>query len=205
FLISIDKQKKQRLSTSLDLGVIGPNGGGEQEQKAIHKALNNIQPLGWQFQIANDYVINYDLLYEKGLLVKKHLEIMGLAGFRAGTLYDDIGGGLLIRAGWMYSYFENLGLMKHSQPHKKFHCSLYARGEVRAVGYNATMQGGFFLRNSVYTIPDKDIERVLATTSAGIILSYKRVSIEYGKVYITPEFRNGLDHGWGHVVITTCF
>ena len=103
------------------MGLIGPNGYGEEEQKAIHKALGNIQPLGWEHQIANDYVINYDLLLEKGLLVKKHFEIMGLADVRIGTLYDDIGGGLLIRAGRMYSYFENLGMQKHSEPKKKFH------------------------------------------------------------------------------------
>ena len=205
FLISIDKEKKLRINTSLDIGLIGPNGKGEEEQKAIHKSLVNIQPLGWEYQIANDYVINYDLLLEKGLLVKKHLEIMGLAGFRVGTLYTDISEGVLVRAGWMNSYFENLGMFKHSEHKKAFRCTLYARGELKAVGYNATMQGGFFFRKSIYTIPDKDIERVVATGSAGIILSYKRFSVEYGKAYISPEFKNGLDHGWGHVVISTSF
>ena len=205
FLISMDKERLERLTTSIDLGVIGPWGGGEQEQKAIHKSLVNIQPLGWEYQIANDYVINYDLLYEKGLIEKKHFEMIGLAGFRAGTLYDDVESGLLFRAGRLNSYFENLGLQKHSIPKKKFHCVFYAKGEVKVVAYNATMQGGFFNKNSIYTISNADIDRIVATTSAGIILSYKRFSLEFGRVYITPEFRNGLDHGWGHVVISTCF
>lgn len=204
-LISINTQKRIRLNTKLDLGIIGPMAKGEEEQKAIHKSLVNIQPLGWENQIANDYVVNYDLLYEKGVIEKKHLEIVGLAGCRAGTLYDDISGGVLIRAGWMNSYFENLGIVKHSQAKKKFRCTLFARGEVKIVGYNATMQGGVFNKKSIYTLPDSNITRVVATTSAGITISYKRLSLEYAKFYITPEFKNGVDHGWGHIVIFFCF
>ena len=110
FLISVDRAKKQRLSTSLDLGIIGPEAKGEEEQKGIHRALKNIQPLGWEYQIASDYVLNYNMKFEKGVLVKKHVECIGFIGSRLGTLYDDISVGTLLRAGRMQSFFKNLGM-----------------------------------------------------------------------------------------------
>jgi len=62
-----------------------------------------------------------------------------------------------------------------------------------------------FENNSIYIINAKNIQRVVFMGSAGVVAAFKRFSLEFTKVYISPEFYNGLDHGWGHVVITTCF
>src|SRR6218665_163038 len=64
-LVSMDSRKKHLLRTRLDLGIIGPAAKGEEEQKGIHKALDNIEPQGWQNQLANDVVLNYRLHYQK--------------------------------------------------------------------------------------------------------------------------------------------
>ncbi|MGZ4037730.1 MAG: lipid A-modifier LpxR family protein, partial [Bacteroidia bacterium] len=57
FLTSIDPVKKRRLTTRLDLGIVGPCARCEDEQKAIHKALKNIRPLGWEYQIGSGYMV----------------------------------------------------------------------------------------------------------------------------------------------------
>lgn len=204
YLVSNDKEKQQRLTSQLDLGVIGPIARGHEMQQGIHYALNNIQPLGWQYQIANDAVINYDLQYEKGFLVAKHMEFIGTMGLRAGTLYDDINMGSTLRIGLMQPYFDNLGMTK-SAGSRKFQCYVFLSGNVRAVQYNATMQGGVFEKNSVYTIRVSDINRIVGRGEAGIVIAYNRFSVEYSKVHISPEFYGGLWHGWGHVVLTYCF
>jgi lipid A 3-O-deacylase len=105
FLISFDKEKQQKVYSQLDLGVIGPNAKGEEEQKYIHRKLKNIQPLGWEYQVANDIVLNYTLQYEKGFLIKRNVEFIGLIEGRLGTLYDDISMGSTIRLGVMQEYF----------------------------------------------------------------------------------------------------
>jgi lipid A 3-O-deacylase len=204
FLVSMDQEKKQRLTTSLDLGIIGPCAVCEQEQKDIHRWLNNIQPLGWQFQIATDYIINYHAKFEQGIYTADHFEFIGLGEARAGTLYDDVSAGVLFRFGFMNSYFKNLGLTRNAFG-KKFQLYVYASGKASAVAYNATMQGGMFENSSIYTINPGNITRGVFMGSAGIVGAFKRFSLEYTKVYISPEFHNGLDHGWGHVVISTCF
>ncbi|HEY0029383.1 MAG TPA: lipid A deacylase LpxR family protein [Bacteroidia bacterium] len=203
-LVSINTAKTLRLTTRINWGFIGPNLRGGEEQKGIHYALENIQPLGWENQIENDYVLNYEAFLEKGLLNTKYLEMTGTADLRLGTLYDDIGIGAMIRTGWMQPYFNNLGITKNKDA-QKFQCYLYARGKVKAVGYNATMQGGVFNRNSTYTIPADDIERLVGTLYYGVVMAYKGLSVEFALATITPEFRNGLNHAWGRAGIYVCF
>jgi lipid A 3-O-deacylase len=205
FLVSINKESQKRLTSQLDLGVIGPNGYGEQEQKGIHHATNNFQPLGWEYQIANDVILNYSLNYEKGFLIRKNFELIGLIEGRLGTLYDDLSIGSTMRIGLMHNYFENLGLTNGNITNRKFQCYLFIREKAKAVGYNATMQGGVFNKKSVYTIPAKDVNRVVGIAYVGISIAYKRISIEYTKAYISPEFYQGLAHSWGHCNISFCF
>lgn len=202
-LVSLDKDKKQLLQTQLDLGVIGPCARCEDEQKAIHKALVNIRPLGWENQIAHDYIINYRARYEKALIYTRYAELMANVSLRAGTLYTDAALGIQARVGLFSPYFNNLGLDKNNS--KKIKLYAVFKANARAVGYNATMQGGFFYRNSIFTVPDKDISRMVYDGMAGIILGIQRVSFEYSRYYITPEFVRGVDHGWGRVAITVCF
>ncbi len=203
FLISLDAPKKQSLQTQLDLGIIGPCARCEDEQKAIHKALENIRPLGWEAQIASDYIINYRVKYEKALIYTTYAELMANVSVRAGTLYTDGTLGIHARAGLFSPYFKNLGLDKNNP--KKIKLYIVFKANARAVGYNATMQGGLFNTNSYFTVPNGDISRVVYDGMAGLTLAIQRVSFEYNRYYITPEFVRGVDHGWGRVAITVCF
>jgi len=202
-LTSLDAERKQSLQTQLDLGVIGPCARCEDEQKAIHKALVNIRPLGWEAQIAEDYIINYRVAYEKALLYKPYAELMGNGAARIGTLYTDASLGINFRAGWMDPYFRNLGIEK--QGGRRFQLYVFFRANARAIGYNATMQGGLFHTNSIFTIPEKDISRLVYDGTAGVHLVIRRVRLEYSRSYITPEFVRGVDHGWGRVAVVVCF
>ncbi len=203
-LISLDPERTLRLTTRITLGFMGPNLRGAQEQKGIHYALGNIQPLGWENQIENDYVLNYDLFLEKGLLNTKHFEITGFAEARAGTLYDDFALGSMMRLGWMQPYFNNLGTTRQKDV-RKFQCYIFARGKIKAVAYNATMQGGVINRNSVYIIPADDIARHVESAYFGLAIAYKRLGFEYSRAYISPEFKNGICHSWGRIGINVCF
>lgn len=206
-LTSISEVKKQRLHTRIDIGIIGPEAMSEQEQKGIHHALKNIQPLGWQYQIARDYILNYDVQFEKGLITKNNFEFIGYTGARIGTLYDDIGAGALLRLGFMPSYFQHLGLGKNQSDGKtkRFQAYLFSKGEAKVVAYNATLQGGMFNKNSIYTLSSSEINRVVATAYVGLVIAYKRVSLEYTKAYLSKEFKKGLPHGWGHCTISVSF
>lgn len=205
-LTSINSTKKLLLRTQLDLGIIGPEAKGEEEQKAIHKTLDNIEPLGWKNQLSRDYVINYNVKLEKGISIKSKREAILALTARLGTLYTDIGLGFNLRFGIFAPYFNSLGLEnKHSKIKRDFKIYGVAKINGRLVAYNATLQGGLTNSGNVYAIASNDITRAVADMSAGIIVAYRRLSIEYTKAYITPEFKGGVDHGWGSCVITICF
>jgi lipid A 3-O-deacylase len=205
-LVSINTEKKVLLKTQFDFGIIGPNAKGEEEQKGIHKALDNIQPLGWENQLSQDIVINYRAKIEKGIYSKKHFELMTSVFGRLGTLYTDAGIGLNARLGIFSPYFNNLGLENDPTKRKnKFKIYAIAKATARVVGYNATLQGGLINTSSIYTLLNGDITRLVAECYGGIVIAFKRVSLEYTKAYITPEFKNGVDHGWGKCMISVCF
>lgn len=205
-LNSINTENKMALQTQLDLGAVGPCARCEDEQKAIHRALLNIQPLGWENQLQTNYILNYRVKLEKGLFNKKQYEIIGQSSFRVGTLYSDASVGLIGRMGFFSPYFSNLGMDKYSV-HRKSNFQFYGiiKFNAKVVAYNATLQGGLFNDKSIYTVSDNRITRIVADGMAGIILTYKRIGLEYSKFYLSPEFKEGLDHNWGRCVITYCF
>lgn len=203
FLISIDETKKRRLSTKLDLGLIGPCAICEQEQKAIHKALVNIQPLGWEYQLNTDYILNYSVGLEQGLYTSKHFEAIAVSDVRAGTIYDDVSAGFLLRTGFMAGYFKQLGIVKNAKEHK-FQLYAFAKGKTKAVAYNATLQGGIFGKD-IHTLPSSSVSRIVFQGSYGLVFAYKRFSAEYTKLWQSAEFNKGRYHGWGHCALTFCF
>jgi hypothetical protein len=188
FFISNDETKKRRLLSKIDLGIIGPCAICEEEQKWIHHGLSNIAPLGWEYQLSTDYMVNYALGLEQGLITSKYFELTALGDLRVGTIYDDA----------------SLGLIIKNAKQNKFQWYVFAKGKTRFVGYNAAMQGGFF-SDDIHALPSRSITRYVLTGTVGIVIAYKRFSVEYTKIYSSPEFLNGRYHGWGHCNLTVCF
>ncbi len=203
-LNSINTSKKMLLQTQIDLGIIGPCAKCKEEQIAIHTALVNIQPLGWENQIQGDYVINYRAKFEKGFINKKYFEMMGNVSARLGSLYTDASVGVNLRFGILSPYFNNLGLEKNPI-HKKYKFYGVFKLNSKLVGYNAVLQGGLWNKETIYVLSDDKVLRGVFEGFAGVVVAYKRFSLEYGRVYLTPEFYGGLDHGWGKCSIIVCF
>lgn len=203
FLTVFNQANHTKIYSQFDIGIIGPAVGGKQEQTGIHTAIGDVLPQGWKYQISNDVILNYTFQFDKGFIDQQYVEFIGLSQGRLGTLYTDVSAGTKLRLGWMNSYFTNLGITKQPLA-RKFQAYIYGKGMVKAVGYNATMQGGLF-SESIYTIKTDQINRLVGQAFYGVVVSYKRFQLEYGKVNITQEFKGGLPHGWGHCSIVVCF
>lgn len=192
FSIATDTVRRQRISTTLTLGVIGPAAGGEAIQKGIHSATGDAQPRGWQYQVANDVIVNYRLQYEKNLLqVGGYLSLDGVATVDAGTLLTQGGVGLTLMAGYFSSAY--------SDASQDFQAYVYVHPQGRVVGYEATLQGGLFNSNSAYTIPAGDVERLVLQNRYGMVLRYRNVYLEGFVTNITRRFSTGAPHAWAGV------
>ncbi|MFI5203309.1 MAG: lipid A deacylase LpxR family protein [Flavobacteriales bacterium] len=184
-------KKLQRLETRLDLGVLGPCAMCEEEQKGIHHALNNIQPLGWEYQLATDYIINYSITYDFWYGKGRNIDVMYSAQLRAGSLYNDASASVHMRFGRLLPLFES------KKPEKAFYAFFFWKNTLRGVVYNATLQGGMFNRSSIYTLESNLITRAVLYSNLGVTLRYKKFSLDYSYTLLTNEFKTGLPHAWG--------
>lgn len=192
FKIATDTINKTRIESSLSIGIIGPGAFGYEMQKGIHEWIGDEIPKGWQHQIKNDLVLNYNLTHEKELVrFKDYFALNSHLTARLGTLNTNASVGFSATLGLINSPFT-------STYHKnKFQIYLYSQPLANFIGYDASLQGGLFNRSSPYTIPDSDIERITLQNNFGIVMQWRSLYLEYSRVLLTREFETSKSHKWG--------
>lgn len=196
FAFAVNEGHNQKLSTALSLGVLGPAAGGREIQNYIHENTGNIIPQGWQYQVQNSPIINYQLNYERQLLSVKNYLLLNADGMiRAGTLSDKLSAGTTLMLGYFDPPFSDAR-------EKVFSLYAYDHPAINAIAYDATLQGGLFNDNSPYTIAAKDISRLCFENRFGVALAYKWLHVEYFQTYLTKEFATQRgSHRWGGIQI----
>lgn len=207
FKISNDTLRQIRQTSEIWVGIIGPSSYGEWVQRSFHNSVpTNNEPLGWEYQIQNDLVLNYNLSLEKGIFSRRNSDLSVTASGSIGTLYTNIGGGFRFRAGWLNPWFINLGVARKDRLKasglRRSQMYFFIKGSGKVVGYDATLQGGVFNRSSVYTLPAGEITRLVFQTSAGLTFSYGGIRLDLEQFMLSPEFHEGWWHKWIHIGVT---
>ncbi len=197
FSTTNDSVRRVRVSSSLGVGAIGPIAHGKEMQETIHRWINDTQPLGWDNQIQNDLILNYELEYERGLFAPSYyFSLLGKVGARAGTLNTKAFTGLIMMAGLFDDPFSHFSKQK-----RKNQVYLYAEPLMNIVAYDATLQGGLFNKSSPYTISSNEITRLVFQGNVGIVFKTSALQLEYFQSYLTKEFKTGGTHLWGGIRI----
>lgn len=187
--------KKLNISSSINFGVMGPASMGDFVQSSIH----DIQPVGWENQISNNIVIDYNISIEKGLFSSPHFEFNALTEAQIGTAFDKITAGFYSRIGSFIPVYRGVDILKTDSP-GKLQYWFFLSAKSNFVLYDATLQGGLFNNDNPYTIASSDIKRAVFNASAGMAVYYRSLGIELHGYYTTPEFNNAFDFKWGRVV-----
>jgi lipid A 3-O-deacylase len=194
------------LNASLSLGVIGSTASGYWMQSTIHRWIHDKQPLGWNNQIKNDLIINYETGIEKNFFsVRKIILINGFANGRLGTYNDKLYTGLVFMFGKLNPTIASVFCKKETSEEgikrvrEKFSFHFYMQPVMSAVAYDATLQGGMFNRQSPYTIANKAMERITFQGNYGIVINFRRINIEYFQSVLTKEYVTGHVHRWGGI------
>ncbi len=174
-------------------GVMGPASLAAAEQKWIHRQTGNIPPMGWEYQIANDLLLDYRLLATRTFLSSRWLEWSVSGEGRLGTYRSRIGLQSDLHLGWLPDRRSRSGI------------SLHLRPAARMVGYDATLQGGVFNRSSPYTLRAKAVARLVGEVQAGVEVKLGGFLIDFSHTYLTREFRPGRGHAWGTVRLRTTY
>lgn len=203
FSMSYHPGLKARITSSFSFGVIGPAAGGKAMQSTIHQWIDDDQPKGWQHQIQNDILLNYNVALEKNLLqIPDRFLLNGLASGQIGTLTTKLGTGLVLVVGKVNARLSSIMGSKSSyegQGRLSFHG--YCLPLVNLIGYDATLQGGAFNQTSPYTIPASELNRFTAQINMGLVMQAGPIYAEYFFTFLTQEFRTGESHAWGGVRI----
>lgn len=202
FAISVDTLHRSRLSSVLSTGMIGPAAFAGKMQKKIHSWTGDQEPMGWQNQIRNDIVLNYELNYEKHIFdVPNIISLNTHSQVRIGTLSDKLQAGATLTLGRSMSPF----LPKEEKIKNNYQLYLYSQPLVSLIGYDASLQGGILNRNSPYTLKSSAINRITFQHSSGVVLCVQNLYIEYYQTFLTKEFKTGKSHKWGGVKIGVAF
>jgi len=197
FAVATDTIRHSRFISSLSIGWLGPATCGKEMQSGIHEAIGYAnRPNGWCNQIKNDIVLNCEISVEKQLIRYRNLFSLNANGTsRLGTLYTNVGFGLNGAIGIINSPFTPV------KNKNGFRLYVFSQPFVNAIGYDATLQGGIFDRNSPYTIASRSISRFTAQHNYGVVLQTNALYFEYFRTAITREFNYGKSSKWGGVKI----
>ena len=202
FRESVNFEKKINLKSEISFGIVGPASLGGAVQSSIH----DIEPVGWHNQVKNDIVLNYSIQFEKGLVSNKNIELNTTVNGNVGTLFDKAGGGFYFRAGsFLPVYRGSLSAISEKNTKQPLQYWFFVRGNVDAVLYNATLEGGLFSKENPYVISQNAMNRIVYGASAGIAFYYKQVGIELENFYLSPEFKGARNFMYGRIKLSTTF
>lgn len=184
-LISSDPGRDLTLISELDAGIIGQWAGGRQIQTGLHRVVGSSPPQGWDNQIRNDLVLDYYVRLEKRIATSSMADAAIFADGTLGTLYTNVATGLVGRLG------------KIAEGKKRFY--LFGRVEQKVIGYDATLQGGLFNRDSPYTLTTNEIEHAVLRGDVGLTLERESYALQFTRNFQSREFKSGLSHQWGEI------
>lgn len=121
----------------LDLGCLGPCAGGDWTQTHLHRLLQQPLPQAWASQLPNEWGVVLRAEYAPGrVLPLSGVDLTPRIKARFGNIFTDAALDLALR--WP------LGEQRLNALPDQPASYVVLRGEIKAVAYNATLQGGYF-------------------------------------------------------------
>jgi len=96
----INLSRKLNISNEIGVGMLGPSALGEETQTYVHKKIGSDLPQGWENQLSNSFLVDYQFRIEKGIfnnIIFNHLTPFAVA--RVGTLTNKFDLGLILKVG----------------------------------------------------------------------------------------------------------
>jgi lipid A 3-O-deacylase len=181
-----------RFTSGLRVGILGPAALGFFAQDIIHRITPSNPPKGWDYQVHNDVILNYDFMVDKEVL-RDDISIFGVKGEgRLGTLHNDFSGGIWFRLELGQAYFEHLG----PSPDNPFNLYFQMEGTGRLVVYDATLQGGIFNKTSPYVIPSESVNRLVGDINMSLVFEVRGHQLGLYQHLISSRFTDSGWHGW---------
>jgi hypothetical protein len=198
---------ESNLKLGVQVGIIGPNAYGEQVQTYVHKLLGFYKPAGWEYQIDNNFVLNFSAAYNKLLVRSGSFDISLTSYGNLGTGFDGAGIGPLFRLGNFNQLFNSVSTQSTvsrgtGKPllhkHELF---FYYNPIINYVAYDATIQGGLFTSKSPTSMEiTADKEPFIFSNEIGVGFTSNRFVFNVAVVLHTIDDKEMVQsHQWGAI------
>lgn len=159
----------------IDIGCLGPCAGGDATQTQFHRILRQPLPQGWSRQVRNELgVILYADMAPTRWQPGQFIDLTPSFNGRFGNIFTDIGASLTARAGRLNALPDRPAFYG------------FVRAEAQAVGYNATLQGGYFSSDNPHTVAPK---RFVGEAEIGVAWGDGPYALRVGLIRRSNEIR----------------
>lgn len=176
------QQGGESMKWGVDVGCLGPCAGGEVTQTTLHRILRQPLPQGWAKQLRNEWGV---VLHAKHSFAPwrwhSRVSLTPELHGRIGNIFTDAGAALALR----------LGRLQHTAQSGAMYG--FFRVDGRLIGYNATLQGGYFSNNDVHTVRP---ERRVGYAEAGVVWQRPPFAVRLSVMRRSNEIR-GLTNAQG--------
>lgn len=182
-------QKENYMAYSLQIGTLGEASGAQNLQTWYHLTFGFAPPVGWQTQIQEELGVNLKIDWMRPIhqnLLKKR-DIILQNSFKVGNTFSGVQSGILFRFGKTEKLYQSITTHSRIQAEEillakeKFY---FLRPSIRFVGYNATIQGGWWNKKSPYTFVPR---RFVGGLDMGFAYSTQSFAWEVAIHIQTPE------------------
>ena len=185
---------ESNLKLGIQLGTIGPAAKGKEAQELLHNTFGFYKVNGWQWQLRNEFGINTSISYDKLIsrLKSEKLDFSLSSYLNAGNTFSGAGAGILFRLGAINPLFSSSSTQSIVSNHarsivdKEFF--LYAKPMVHFIAYDATIQGGIFLREKG---PIQFEQKPLVfSQQMGIMYAKNRWTVDFSAIFKSKEIKS---------------
>lgn len=196
----VQAKQKHAVTAELMAGVIGKAALGEEVQNGLHEIIENLDALGWSYQIRNGFLCNINLGYEQRLIHQGVFHWNAIANSAIGSYQQNLEFGTAVHFGPKL-FFQEKALPKSS---KRFSHAFSASTKLRVVAHDASLQGAYF-QNYTYGLAPSDVNRYVLFSSLQYQMRYENFQCRLVQNFISPEFKQGLSHRWVGIEIGLTF
>ncbi|HWK56013.1 MAG TPA: lipid A deacylase LpxR family protein [Parapedobacter sp.] len=183
-------ERERLFSVTAEIGTIGQRALGKQFQESIHKAFRLYDIAGWQYQLKNAFGIDATTRYG-GLLYRNPTQWFDISGQVAATLGLNHTG-FAIAPSFRFGRINPLHQSVYTSSRLQVRGNtvakelfLYYSPRLHFVGYDATLQGGMFLRDKgpVTHTP----ARWVWYNQVGMMYAKNALSLHFQYIFYTKE------------------
>lgn len=143
---------ERSLKLSFQLGVIGKNSGAEQLQTVLHKSLGLYTPMGWEYQINDQLIVNVLAEYNRLLLRESFFDFILSGQVSLGNGFNGVNVASTLRIGKFNQLFNSLTTQSVLSFHKykrsrSYELYFYYKPQISYVAYDASIQGKIFYKD----------------------------------------------------------